>query len=69
MIDDGITVQLNSKRLGEINNSSPPPFIHQGFQGPTNAMHSFVQGATCGNKHIYYTAGFASGQDEPNRAL
>ena len=34
-IDDGITVQLNSKWLGEINNSSPPPFIHQ---GPTNAM-------------------------------
>ena len=43
MIDDGITVQLNSKRLGEINNSSPPPFIHQ---GPTNAMHVFVHRAT-----------------------
>ena len=40
----GITVHLNSKRVGEINNSSPPPFIHQ---GPTNAMHIFVQGATC----------------------
>ena len=37
--DDAITVQLNSKRLREINKSSPPPFIHQ---GPTNAMDVFV---------------------------
>ena len=43
-IDDGVTVHLNSKRLEEINNLSPPPFIHQ---GPTNAMHVFVQRATC----------------------
>ena len=43
-IYDGITFQLNSKRLGAINNSSPPPFIHQ---GPTNAMHVFMHRATC----------------------
>ena len=34
-------VQLFS--LGEINESSPPPFIDQ---GPANAMHVFVQRAT-----------------------
>ena len=43
-IDDGKTVQLNSKRLGGINKSSSLNVIHQ---GPTNAMHVFVQRATC----------------------
>ena len=43
-IDDGVTSAQLAKRLGEINKSSPPPFI---YQGPTNAMHVFVQRATC----------------------
>ena len=36
--------QLRWKPLGQRNKSSPPPFI---LQGPTNAMHVFVQRAAC----------------------